>query len=121
MNSPRARVREAIQHVQAGREPGDVRPVLPLIEEESGLLAACHVHHEAEALLDDLHVGGPAAGQPSGFPRKTLQAPDGGVVAGENRARSEEFAEEANQQWTARFNPRPVTDADVLRLYQAAW
>ena len=31
------------------------------------------------------------------------------------------LADEANQQWTARFNPRPVTDADVLRLYQAAW
>ncbi len=31
------------------------------------------------------------------------------------------LAEEANQQWTARFNPRPVTDADILRIYQAAW
>ncbi len=30
------------------------------------------------------------------------------------------LAEEANQQWTARFNPRPVTDTDLLRLYQAA-
>lgn len=31
------------------------------------------------------------------------------------------LAEEANQQWTARFNPRPVTEGDILRLYQAAW
>ncbi|MDB5311475.1 MAG: dhaT 2 [Gemmataceae bacterium] len=31
------------------------------------------------------------------------------------------LAEEANEQWTARFNPRPVTDAEILRLYQAAW
>ncbi len=31
------------------------------------------------------------------------------------------LAEEAAQQWTARFNPRPVTEADILRLYQAAW
>jgi alcohol dehydrogenase len=30
------------------------------------------------------------------------------------------LAEKANQQWTARFNPRPVTDADLLRLYQIA-
>lgn len=30
------------------------------------------------------------------------------------------LAEEANQQWTARFNPRPVTDAELLALYQAA-
>ena len=31
------------------------------------------------------------------------------------------LAEEANQQWTARFNPRPVTDADLLAIYQAAY
>ncbi len=31
------------------------------------------------------------------------------------------LAEEANQQWTARFNPRPVTDADLLTIYEAAW
>ncbi len=31
------------------------------------------------------------------------------------------LAEEANQQWTARFNPRPVTETEILKLYQAAW
>ena len=31
------------------------------------------------------------------------------------------LSEEANEQWTARFNPRPVTEADILKLYQAAW
>ncbi|MCS6864252.1 MAG: iron-containing alcohol dehydrogenase [Gemmataceae bacterium] len=31
------------------------------------------------------------------------------------------LAEEANQQWTARFNPRPVSETDILQLYQAAW
>ena len=31
------------------------------------------------------------------------------------------LADEANQQWTARFNPRPVTDKDILGIYQAAW
>ncbi len=30
------------------------------------------------------------------------------------------LAEEANQQWTARFNPRPVTEKDLLGLYEAA-
>src|SRR5205085_718885 len=30
------------------------------------------------------------------------------------------LAEEASQQWTAQFNPRPVTEADLLRLYQEA-
>lgn len=31
------------------------------------------------------------------------------------------LAHEANQQWTARFNPRPVTEEDILGIYQAAW
>jgi len=31
------------------------------------------------------------------------------------------LAEEASEQWTARFNPRPVAQADILKLYQAAW
>jgi alcohol dehydrogenase len=30
------------------------------------------------------------------------------------------LADEANQQWTARFNPRPVADGELLALYQAA-
>ncbi len=30
------------------------------------------------------------------------------------------LAEEAAQQWTARFNPRPVTESDLLALYRAA-
>jgi len=30
------------------------------------------------------------------------------------------LAEEAGQQWTARFNPRPVTDVDLFGLYKAA-
>jgi len=31
------------------------------------------------------------------------------------------LAEEAYQQWTARFNPRDVDDASILQIYQAAW
>ena len=31
------------------------------------------------------------------------------------------LADEAAQQGTARFNPRPVTESDILKLYQAAW
>jgi alcohol dehydrogenase len=30
------------------------------------------------------------------------------------------LAEEASQQWTARFNPRPVAETDLLHLYEAA-
>jgi alcohol dehydrogenase class IV len=31
------------------------------------------------------------------------------------------LAVEAAEQWTARFNPRSVTEADLHRVYQAAW
>lgn len=31
------------------------------------------------------------------------------------------LAEEASQQWTAKFNPRPITSADFLELYEAAY
>jgi alcohol dehydrogenase len=30
------------------------------------------------------------------------------------------LAEEASRQWTARFNPRPVTEADILAIYESA-
>ena len=30
------------------------------------------------------------------------------------------LAEEANRQWTARFNPRPVGEAERLAIYQSA-
>lgn len=31
------------------------------------------------------------------------------------------LAEEARQQWTANYNPRPVTDKELLGVYQSAW
>ncbi len=31
------------------------------------------------------------------------------------------LAEEASEQWTARFNPRPVHETDLLRVYEMAW
>jgi alcohol dehydrogenase class IV len=31
------------------------------------------------------------------------------------------LAEEADQQWTARYNPRPVSEADLRRVYEAAF
>ena len=31
------------------------------------------------------------------------------------------LAEEAAKQWTAKFNPRPVTEADTLNLYRSAF
>jgi alcohol dehydrogenase len=37
------------------------------------------------------------------------------------RSKLPALAEEAAQQWTAKFNPRPVSAADFLRLYEAAF
>ncbi|HEV3146542.1 MAG TPA: iron-containing alcohol dehydrogenase [Gemmataceae bacterium] len=31
------------------------------------------------------------------------------------------LAEEAYQQWTARFNPRPLNEVELQRLYEVAW
>jgi alcohol dehydrogenase len=31
------------------------------------------------------------------------------------------LAVEAGEQWTARFNPRPVTEEDLKHVYFAAW
>ncbi len=31
------------------------------------------------------------------------------------------LAEESSQQWTAQFNPRPVTEAELLSVYEMAW
>lgn len=31
------------------------------------------------------------------------------------------LAEEASQQWTAKFNPRAVTEDDLLEVYRSAW
>jgi alcohol dehydrogenase class IV len=37
------------------------------------------------------------------------------------RVRLPELASEAAKQWTSRFNPRKVEEADLLALYEAAF
>src|SRR5438128_436355 len=51
---------------------------------------------------------------------QTAELPTDLHACGASRSILPLLAEEAAQQWTARFNPRPVTDADLLRLYEAA-
>jgi alcohol dehydrogenase len=50
----------------------------------------------------------------SGLPTRLA---DGGI----SRGIFPVLAEEAYQQWTARFNPRTVTEADLLNLYETAF
>ena len=40
---------------------------------------------------------------------------------GVKQDRLPELAHEAAEEWTGKFNPRPVTEADFLRLYEAAF
>jgi alcohol dehydrogenase len=77
--------------------------------------------HEAELLNGDLNVAAESLArritglmQVAGLPT-TLSAC--GVASGILPV----LAEEAGQQWTGRFNPRPVTEVDLLRLYEEAY
>ena len=47
-------------------------------------------------------------------------APRDLTAAGVDIRRIDTLAAEAARQWTAQFNPRPVTKEDFVRLYQAA-
>jgi alcohol dehydrogenase len=51
---------------------------------------------------------------------RSAELPAGLAECGVSRSILPLLAEEASQQWTARFNPRPVTEADLFRLYEAA-
>ena len=62
--------------------------------------------HLAERLESLLELAGPAA-----HARPLL---------GSNRSDIPALADEAARQWTAQFNPRPVTASDFERLYTAA-
>jgi alcohol dehydrogenase len=52
---------------------------------------------------------------------KTANLPTTLSACGVSRGILPLLAEEAAQQWTGRFNPRPATDAALLELYQAAF
>ena len=76
--------------------------------------------HEAALLNGD---GLSAAEVLSGRVTQLLQAADLPTTlsaVGVSRSILPVLAEEASQQWTGRFNPRPVSEADLLRLYEAA-
>src|SRR5579871_3039578 len=77
--------------------------------------------HEARLLNGDLHIAAELLArrvtelmQLAGLPT-TLSAC--GIADGILPV----LAEEAAQQWTGRFNPRPVMEADLLRLYRSAY
>ena len=77
--------------------------------EEAGLHNSHHVRGSAETLATRIHHLMELARMPT-----TLSA------VGVSRGIFDVFAEEANQQWTARFNPRFVTEDDILSIFEAA-
>jgi len=95
-------------------------PVLRFNAKVAGPLYS-ELAHEARLLNGDLNVAAESLArrvtelmQLAGLPT-TLSAC--GVAGGILPV----LAEEAAQQWTGRFNPRPVTEADLLRLYEEAY
>ncbi len=68
-----------------------------------------HAGHAAERLADRVTSLMKTAGLPTSLSECGIS---GGILP--------VLAEEANQQWTARFNPRPVAEAELLSLYEAA-
>ena len=77
------RVREAVQHALAPREPRDCLAVVFLVEEEAGLLPVLHVHGVENAVLADLRHGRERVllSPPALALFKALKGADGGVVA----------------------------------------
>jgi len=77
--------------------------------EEAGLHANGHVHSAAEALAERIVALMHIAHLPT-----TLSA------VGVSKGILPLLSEEAAQQWTARFNPRPVTETEIQALYESA-
>ena len=77
---------------------------------------------EIDALYAELRPGGGEAlaarleelRREAGLPARLEQV-------GVERLRLEELAELAMNEWTGTFNPRPMTKADFLRIYEAAY
>jgi alcohol dehydrogenase len=76
--------------------------------------------HEVGLLNGDLSAAGEALARRVTALMRLANLPTTLSACGVSRGIFGVLAEEASQQWTARFNPRPVTEADLLQLYEAA-
>jgi alcohol dehydrogenase len=79
-------------------------------------------------LVQEVHLDNGRQSDPADMLAKRVEslARSAGLPArlsdvGVNRAILPVLAEEAAQQWTGRFNPRPVTSAELLSLYETAF
>jgi alcohol dehydrogenase len=76
--------------------------------------------HEVGLLNGDRAVAGEVLAQRITALMKAANLPTTLSACGVQHGIFHVLAEEASQQWTARFNPRPVTEADLFQLYEAA-
>jgi alcohol dehydrogenase len=76
--------------------------------------------HEVGLLNGDRAAAGEVLAQRITALMRSANLPTTLSACGVNAGIFPVLAEEASQQWTARFNPRPVTEADLFQLYQAA-
>ncbi|HVS35079.1 MAG TPA: iron-containing alcohol dehydrogenase [Gemmataceae bacterium] len=77
--------------------------------------------HEVGLLNGDGGAAGEALAQRMTALLKTAGLPTRLSECGVSDGIFSVLAEEANQQWTARFNPRPVNEMDLQHLYEAAF
>jgi alcohol dehydrogenase len=76
--------------------------------------------HEVGLLNGDLSAAGETLARRVTAVMRAANLPTTLSACGVSRGILAVLAEEASQQWTARFNPRPITEADLLQLYEAA-
>jgi alcohol dehydrogenase len=77
--------------------------------------------HDPGAANGDGTAAGEVLARRLGDLLKKLNMPSRLSECGVSRGILPVLADEANQQWTARFNPRPVAEADLLGIYEAAY
>lgn len=76
--------------------------------------------HHAALLNGDASTAAEALAQRLGTLVQTAGLPRSLSAAGVSESILPVLAEEAAEQWTGRFNPRPVTEAELLQIYEAA-
>jgi alcohol dehydrogenase len=77
--------------------------------------------HDAALLNGDRGVAGEALAQRMTHLMQTANLPTRLRDCGVSPGIFEVLADEAGQQWTGKFNPRPLGEEDILALYRAAF
>jgi alcohol dehydrogenase len=77
--------------------------------------------HDVGLLNGDEHAAGEVLARHLSSLLKAAELPATLSLCGVSHGILPLLAEEASQQWTGKFNPRPVGEPELLALYEAAW